>query len=1040
MPGLLKSESDDRCYLAPSQALNLKSANMADGKAGRRVQEEDLDAHPQPANGVQEGVHNAQVNGESAASPAPVVKPSVGMEHFSGQLPPEIEHISQGFLSLADVVTRLVQETFNGLTDCINEMSELPVPQREEDTTASLTQINIQKKQRMLIFTQEQRAQFIKVLVLSQWSRQAESVSKVIDLARWLERQRTLYDGACNWLGELARIMESERMPNPDLKTALEALSLGRVPGLPDLGYLPPQPLSPQQLLRALRGINTQLSLRLHLHETIPPAFKNFSVANSRVTFKVPNEFEVDLSIADDDPSTQLYFIDFRFAFSPTSLEIPECQPRSELEHRVNEVLGYDGLNGCYRFLHDFVLSHKINILRHQAYRLSQEKWFEHLKVEAVHRSLIIQYWVGRPGGKNWIELGVRRRKSKRSSWLHQEVDEAHIGIRWFRSGKEIGNVPVRLNHKDLSIEAILKRIISAHTDMIFKETTAKLRESQIYSKNILRLKRRHSVVEPAKSRLYVQLTASQSCTIIQETMTGRLALLPASSLNTRAERELNGIVSLEKDASSRIAQLRAITACDEVEKTVRCRGWEVLKSVRLSQESLRQQFGNNTTRASFFRKSSWNTQWLLAFTASLAGDLWWIVELNDRNSKEPSTVTLGPSIRAAFRVPGNGAGIASKALSVSDLTKVECSAAGLISQFTDSRQLSIQKFPHRLIRRIPNRLDTELPTLYVRFPDQRVQKFQKSSEPSSIPWKSQTVRISFMGVDASKSLAKHLAVAQRGSAALRSQILESVIGELVKFNPKSGAFAFCLRTPVGQSTIPAVLDRLAQVQRLINYATTLQALKLKGQNLSLDHLEFSYGSESQNCHVKVSFMSDMLPRFSLNHGNPHLRIQDQLTRLFRQTNGLNQVIRFLQLSLSLMRAFVSIEAAHTSDMVTILPRSADWYEVRYRDPPARFNLRLRRRREKLMWFVEPLSLERGEKQEQGIRDHLDSITRGKGEGWVGVTPGIAATRNGIEALLKRIDGIFLQVPPSEPVPTGESQDFKGQKRKADDSDVVVLE
>ncbi|KAL8940601.1 MAG: hypothetical protein Q9211_002196 [Gyalolechia sp. 1 TL-2023] len=1013
---------------------------MTDGKAGRRVHEEEPDVHFQSANGVQEGVNNTQVNGGSAASRAPLVKPSVGMEDLSGQLPPEIEHISEGFLPLANIVTRLVQDTFNGLTDCINDMSHLTVPQRDEDTTASAPQINVQKKQRMLIFAQERRAQFIKVLVLSQWSRQAEAVSKVIDLGRWLERRRKLYDGACNWLGELARIMELERMPNPDLKTALEVLSLGEVPGLPDLGYLPPQPLSPQKLLKALRGINTQLSLRLHLHETIPSAFRNYSVANGRVTFKVPNEFEVDLSIADDDPSTQLYFIDCRFTFSPTSAELPEGPLRGELEHRVNEVLSHDGLDGCYRFLHNYVLSHKINILRHQAYRLSQEKWSEHLKVEAVHRSLIVQYWVGRPGGKNWIELGIRRRKPIRSSWCHQEEDEAHIGIRWFRAGKETGDVPVNFNDKDLSIEAVLKKIISAHTDMIFNEITAKLRESQLYSKNILRLKRRQSVAEPAKSRLYVQLTASQSCTIMQETMTGRLALLPASSLNSRAERELNGLMSLEKEASSRIAQLRAITACDELENTVKCRGWEVLKSIRLSQESLKQQFGSDTLKASFFRKGSWNTQWLLAFTASLASDLWWIVELNDRTSKSNSTVTLGPSIRAAFRVPVNGAGAASKALSVLDLTKLECTAAGLISQFTDTRQLSIQNFPHRLVRHIPNTLDSELPALYVQFPDQRAQKFQKSPQPSTIPWKSQTVRISFMGVDASKSLATHLVVAQRGSAALRSQVMESVIGEFVKFHPKSGAFAFCLRSPVGQSTIPAVLDRLARVQRLIDYTTTLQAFKLKGQNLGLDHLEFTYAPESQNCRVKISFTSDMLPQFALNHGNPHLRIQDQLTTLFRRTNGLDQVIHFLQLSLPLMCAFVAIEAAHTNDTVTILPRSADWYQVRYQDPPGRFDLRLRRRREKLMWFVRHLGLEKGEEQDRRVRDQLDSIIRGRGESWAGVNPGIAATLNGIEALLKRIDDIFLQVRPAEPTPTSEKQDFKGQKRKADDSDVVVLE
>lgn len=92
------------------------------------------------------------------------------------------------------------------------------------------------------------------------------------------------------------------------------------------------------------------------------------------------------------------------------------------------------------------------------------------------------------------------------------------------------------------------------------------------------------------------------------------------------------------------------------------------------------------------------------------------------------------------------------------------------------------------------------------------------------------------------------------------------------------------------------------------------------------------------------------------------------------------------------------------------------------------------------MWFVQQVSSEKGEKQDKRIHDQLNSIIKGRGKGWLGVNPGIAATLKGVEVLLKRIDDIFLQVPPAEPTSTGETQDFKGQKRKADNSYVVVLE
>ncbi|KAL8841930.1 MAG: hypothetical protein Q9170_000710 [Blastenia crenularia] len=1040
MPGLLRSERDDCWEAALPQGSCARPANMNDDKLGRRVTEDEQQDRFLSTNGTQDVMRDRQAHGDSVAFEASRVKSSASMENMSGQLPPEIEHITFGYLPLSQLVTRLVQDTFNGLAECINDMADLPVPRLESEENADTSRFNLQKKQRMLHFAQERRARFIKILVLSKWSQQAESISKVIDLRVWLESQRKLYDDACSWMGELKRIMESERMPNPDMITALEALSLGKAPGLPDLGYLAPQPLSPSQLLKALRRINTQLSIRLHLHESIPPAFRDHSIANGRVTFRVPNEFEVDLSIADEDPSSQLYFLDLRFLFSPTLVEIPQGHLRGELEHRINEVLSHDGLRGCSHFLHDFVLSHKLDILRHQAYRLSQEKWSEHLKVEAVHRSLIVQYWISRPGGRNWIELGIRRWRARKSSWFRQEEEnESHIGIRWFRAGQEMKDITINFNLEQSSVEAILNQIISAHTDLILKETTAKLRESHVYSRKTLRLKHTRSVAKPAESRLFVQLTSSQSCTVVQEPVTGKLAIMPASTVNSRVERELNGLVSPENGVSSRIAQLRAIAACDEIEHLVRCQGWEIVNSMKPSQETLRQHFGADVLRVILLRRRSWNVQWLLALTPSLAGDVWWVVELHDRKLQRVPSAALGLSIRTAFKMPANEV-CASGELSIAGLSWIERTAASLISQFTDSRQLSIQDLPHRLVKHMPKRSPSGLPILHVRFPDERAQKFQRSCKSPKFPWNDQTVRILFMGIDATKSLANHLVVAQRGCTTLRSQSLESIVGGFIKFHPISGAFAFRLSTPVGQSTIPAILDRLARVQRLIDYVSTLQAFELEPHNLSLGQLEFSHAASPRDCRTKISFIGDEPPQISLNHGNPHLRIQDQLTTLFRKANGLNQVVCSLQLTLPLMRAFMAIEATDNNNEVDILPRSIDWYHVRYQNPPARFDLRLRKRRDNLVWFLQQQSLEKDGKQDQRLQDQLESMIKGRGEGWIGVKPGLVATVNGVEALLKRINDVFQQVRPAEPAPTGEKQDFKGQKRKAEDSDVVVLD
>ncbi|KAL8692542.1 MAG: hypothetical protein Q9218_002463 [Villophora microphyllina] len=1041
MPGVLKNERDETWNPAQAAGLQVKATNMADHQAERFEREPGPVNGHALVNGIHEGTPANLMNGVGTSTASSQGNVSEGMVQVLGQLPPEIEHITYGYLPMSTMITRLAQETFSELNDVINELSDLKLSQPNGAAAADTAQANNDRKLRLLTFAQERRAQFIKVLVLSQWSRHVDSMGRVIDLKVWLDRQRKVFDDACNWMGELKRILRSERMPNPDLRTALEILSFGKAPWLPDLNYLPPEPLPPPRILKTLQSINTQLSIRLHLHENIPSFMRDFSIANGRATFRVMSEFELDLSIADEDPSSQLYFIDLRFLFSSDTAEVPQGRLRDDVEGTVNHFLGHGGLQECYDFLHDFVLSHKINILKHQAYRMSQANWSDHVKIEAVHRSLIIQYWIGRPGPKSWIEIGLRRRRAKRKAWLYKEEDEPHIGLRWFRVGKEVQDVPFAVDVELLSADTLLKEVISAHTDFVFKETASRLQKGQLYSKKILRLKRTRSVKEPIDSRISIQLTALQSCTLVQEPVSGRFSLLPPSPLHSRAEKELNSLSAPEIEASNRIAQLRAIASFDEVEQMVRCHGWDVAKTIRPSQDNIRHHFGWETLRAGFFRKTSWNAQWLLAFTASLAADVWWVVELDNRSTKRDQPV-LGPSIRATYKVPGSGPAATMKELSFKELSRIERTAVGLISQFTDCRQLSTRKIPHKLVQPTRSRSSLEMPALLIDIPKQAAQGLLQSEKLANTPWLNHIVKLSFMGISAAKSNANHLVIARTGCAALRSQPLHSMIGSSTTVQAKSGAFAFHLTCPVGQPTMPAILDRLAGIERLIAYSTTLQSLRIRPSKLSLDHIDFLYAKKEQFYRARIAFAADQPPKLSFSHGNPQLRIQDQLTTWLSESDGLTHVIQYLQLSLPLLRALGNIEAAHADDKVTVLLRTAEWYCLRYRDPPAAFDIQLHRRREELMWFVKAMELPNHEKPEQRINDELSEMINGRGDGWEGVSPGIAATLVGVEALLERIDGLFQHLPLSvDPVAMDEPQRYpQGTKRKAEDDGVITLD
>ena len=202
-------------------------------------------------NGSSASRNGVLTNGKSSSPDEVATAPTSDTANPFHQLPPEIEHITFGYLPLSKLITRLVQESFNDLTQVINDMSAMQISQPPQQSNSNSlqthvngtvagtsSQANVQKKLRLLNFAQDRRAQFIKLLVLSQWSRQAADVSKAIDLKVWLDRQKGLYDDAGGWMGELKRNLGPAKMPNPDLKTSLEVLSTGKASWLPDVGLI----------------------------------------------------------------------------------------------------------------------------------------------------------------------------------------------------------------------------------------------------------------------------------------------------------------------------------------------------------------------------------------------------------------------------------------------------------------------------------------------------------------------------------------------------------------------------------------------------------------------------------------------------------------------------------------------------------------------------------------------------------------------------------------------------------------------------------
>ena len=252
MPGILKKVDNSR---KSSESTRYPVGSRTEVMAREDRKKSAGAAHLNGAAYINGG--NGQVNGNnfdrSAASLSAIDNDheiSTAVSSVVGRLPPEIEHITAGYLPIGKLMTRLVQETFNGLTEVIDGMSDMRIqPSNGQalfnqvdhhingNTAGNSSDNNTKKKMLILNFAHESRAKFIKILVLWEWSRNVGAISKVIDLKVWLDNQMRIYDEVIFWMGNLKRMMDPAKMPSPDIRTALNVLKSGKASWLSDVRF-----------------------------------------------------------------------------------------------------------------------------------------------------------------------------------------------------------------------------------------------------------------------------------------------------------------------------------------------------------------------------------------------------------------------------------------------------------------------------------------------------------------------------------------------------------------------------------------------------------------------------------------------------------------------------------------------------------------------------------------------------------------------------------------------------------------------------------
>ncbi|KAJ5475041.1 Mediator of RNA polymerase II transcription subunit 14 [Penicillium diatomitis] len=963
--------------------------------------------------------------------------------------PFDIPHITQGFFPFGTLVHRAVQNCWNELTELISDLATVQVPQDHSSapgasgkSAGNQSAQNMHKKLKILEWGHARRAEFIKLLVLSEWSRHAADVSRLIDIQGFIRTRHQAYMTAMHSVGMMKQDLVRAQVANPDLKTALEVLAKGRVASLPDFGYKPPKSLSPRTTLKKLHKINRIISARLILQDQVPYALRNYRIHDGRVTFTVAGEFELDLSVAQEAKTSQFFFVDIRFLFQPSS-PIPKGRILDELEVEINRILFSDGLLACFNFLHQLVLTNKVNTLFRQAHELSHGLWSGLLHIELLHRTLVVQYWTARAGPKSWIEIGVRRGSGDRNSAVPQ------LHLRWMRDGQSTNSAGVKFDTDTLSMERILRSVIALHISHLLSLVYTTLKKNLLFANHLLSLRGKLSSSEPSDCYLTLHMTITRKLQISIEPQTGNPTLSGTTSVVERPEPGPQK--PIVEEVLGRITRLRCASAMDEIESGSKGLGLEPVNP-RVVGMDLRKLFPPNTVRSAFFTHHTWDSRWVVAATSSMDGDSWWLVQLRPevRRSATPLAVPdkgSNPALAHAVSNTMMGLGRRTDHTACAELVY---GLTGMLAIYANA--CSLAELPEARFQPSLEEFQFEeelvVPDLYIDYQPSTLPKSLQLDLPSTRirdgSYLNSTIRLSYKGVDRNQNLAVLVAHGNFKCQIKSLPMLVSLLDPEIVVQNKGGAFALRLEVPAGQTAIFSLFERLQRLDCVIYLLQRLIRSGMEPRSMSLSQITFLYGTQKEllatfsvgvsgstlantNDVSRVISQSGPLHRLrlkiSFDSPSPHRRIQEPLTVVLNKCfaeAGIDPVLALMAKTMSLLHSFDEIvkkPPQSETSLVYITTRGPTTYHMHFPRLRYRFRLTAHSRRGKTEWLLDDASRESSPEFQVVSAVVQEQIYKAKGDGWQGLGDGARASISHIGHLLHKLhDCLGTCAPVPEPV------------------------
>lgn len=1016
-----------------------------------------------PAHGQNGGLLNGKVTGSPPANGRHNDAPDLFWN--LGQAPPldQSWRTSDANKPLGKLIGRLAQQCYADLHQVIEEMNNLgpvdaPAPQKsvvQLHNSQDQCEPSLAKKRKLLDFASEQRDRFIKTLILANWGRDEEDIAKLIDLKVWLDLQRNAHEHAARDIGQIKIDAIPVKTPNPNIDHALELLATSRASWVPDLGYLPVKKLTAKQLLNTLRNMNVALATRLNLHDELPPHMQQFSIADGRATFIVPGEFHVDLAVADEDPSSPFFFIDIRFLFTPSTDALRD-QLRGPVENQINAVLVSKGLQACYELLHNFVLTAKIRTLRDQAEKLSSGKWFDCLRVESKRRIVTIQYWIGRPGPKSWLECGIV--SGKIPGKHNRKPPTPCMSVRWFRAGIQVPTDGIDFDWVDLNVERCLLSVIAQHAIHDLRTIQNRLTGFAPSSPALTAV-----TLDVAKKtdggKLVLDLPAlSAPLATKVELITGRYSIVPPSVQALNSEKLLNSNPTI--DAAAVVAALACAMLRAQFDMLAVPLGWLPARVSAFKDPILATLLGVDVRKHRLIRcGQGWSSDWALLVVFGLGGTSWWIVNLEEK----PASIYSERAhiIKAHHQLPDVHRPDKAPRFSQAMLLRIEKLAAARISSTVLAQSLVENRISHSteklpLTVHSPDTYSSTapaVPPMFVRFSSVMRDRHSKTWKP----WAAETMRVAYQGIERDHDGSQELAAVRHdirlsflpGKMMHLQQHLTRKPNTTIAINA-TGGLAIQLLTPFGKSPLEQIMRQLQKVERLDQHVTSLVRRKFECTVVSPARLAFQYNS-SPSLSAEVLFR-DAQPstlRFEPRDSNPHIRIRVMLEKGLNDPSevAFDTFATMLTLTLPVLQAMDELVTLdHGGLVLAIHARSSTWYTLKYKTPlpSCSFSIRARtsvqQNRKIIHWHVAgPQAPSPTTPVSDDLAEALKELWQSRDEHSLGLGNGVIADVLGIGSVIRKVDEIVRGCSKAEEGPTVTQPVATAAKIKAE-ADFITID